>query len=146
MPPAPTGLATADPQAQKLLTQMTRLDGHLRQIERQVLAWARAPLSPAAPLEDLEGRMRSHQVGERGRRRKRWPCPGAAGTKSGTCRGSHGTEAEEGNAQPRSHSDWALPGSSLTSSGTLGRSLNLSGPWFLTLKAQNMQLIWLFGG
>ncbi|ELK35761.1 Envoplakin [Myotis davidii] len=32
---APTGPATADPQAQKLLTQMTRLDGDLRQIERQ---------------------------------------------------------------------------------------------------------------
>lgn len=60
-PQAPTGPATADPQAQKLLTQMTRLDGDLRRIEQQVLARARAPLSPAAPLEDLEGRMRSHQ-------------------------------------------------------------------------------------
>lgn len=66
VPPAPTGSATADPQAQKLLTQMTRLDGDLGQIEKQVLAWARAPLSRTAPLEDLEGRIQSHKVGERG--------------------------------------------------------------------------------
>lgn len=64
--PAPTGSATADPQAQKLLTQMTRLDGDLRQMEKQILAWARAPLSRTTPLEDLEGRIQSHKVGERG--------------------------------------------------------------------------------
>ncbi|XP_007958050.1 envoplakin [Orycteropus afer afer] len=58
---APTSSAPADPQAQKLLTQMTRLDGDLAQIERQVLAWARAPLSRTSPLEDLEGRIRSHE-------------------------------------------------------------------------------------
>ncbi|XP_016067953.1 PREDICTED: envoplakin [Miniopterus natalensis] len=58
---APTGSATVDPQAQKLLTQMTRLDGDLGRIEKQVLAWARAPLSHTAPLEDLEGRMQSHK-------------------------------------------------------------------------------------
>ncbi|XP_036124585.1 envoplakin [Molossus molossus] len=58
---APTGSATADPQAQKLLTQMTRLDGDLGQIEKQVLAWARAPLSHSAPLKDLEGRIQSHK-------------------------------------------------------------------------------------
>lgn len=63
MPPAPAGSAPEDPQAQKLLTQMTRLDGDLGQIERQVLAWARAPLSRTAPLEDLEGRIQSHEVG-----------------------------------------------------------------------------------
>lgn len=45
---------------------MTRLDGDLGQIEKQVLAWARAPLSRTAPLEDLEGRIQSHKVGERG--------------------------------------------------------------------------------
>lgn len=66
MPPAPSGSATADPRAQKLLTQMTRLDGDLGQIEKQVLAWARAPLSRKAPLEDLEGRIQSHKVGEGG--------------------------------------------------------------------------------
>lgn len=65
VPPAPTGSATDDPQAQKLLTQMTRLDGDLGQVEKQVLAWARAPLSRTAPLEDLEGRIQSHKVGER---------------------------------------------------------------------------------
>ncbi|XP_053068367.1 envoplakin [Acinonyx jubatus] len=58
---APAGSAPEDPQAQKLLTQMTRLDGDLGQIERQVLAWARAPLSRTAPLEDLEGRIQSHK-------------------------------------------------------------------------------------
>uniref|UniRef100_A0A8C9JIA5 Envoplakin n=1 Tax=Panthera tigris altaica TaxID=74533 RepID=A0A8C9JIA5_PANTA len=58
---APAGSAPEDPQAQKLLTQMTRLDGDLGQIERQVLAWARAPLSRTAPLEDLEGRIQSHE-------------------------------------------------------------------------------------
>lgn len=66
-PPAPAGSAPADPQAQKLLTQMTRLEEDLGQIERQVLAWARAPLSRATPLEDLEGRIQSHKVGEAGR-------------------------------------------------------------------------------
>lgn len=63
MPPAPTGSAPEDPQAQKLLTQMTQLDGDLKQIERQVLAWARTPLSRTTPLEDLEGRIQSHKVG-----------------------------------------------------------------------------------
>uniref|UniRef100_A0A452U224 Envoplakin n=1 Tax=Ursus maritimus TaxID=29073 RepID=A0A452U224_URSMA len=58
---APTGSAPVDPQAQKLLTQMTRLDGDLKQIERQLLAWARAPLSRANPLGDLEGRIQSHK-------------------------------------------------------------------------------------
>uniref|UniRef100_A0A452U214 Envoplakin n=1 Tax=Ursus maritimus TaxID=29073 RepID=A0A452U214_URSMA len=57
----PTGSAPVDPQAQKLLTQMTRLDGDLKQIERQLLAWARAPLSRANPLGDLEGRIQSHK-------------------------------------------------------------------------------------
>lgn len=66
-PPAPAVSAPADPQAQKLLTQMTRLEEDLGQIERQVLAWARAPLSRATPLEDLEGRIQSHKVGEPGR-------------------------------------------------------------------------------
>lgn len=66
MPPAPTSSAPADPQAQKLLTQMTQLDADLGQIERQVLAWARAPLSRTRPLEDLEGRIQSHKVGEKG--------------------------------------------------------------------------------
>nr|XP_023507756.1 envoplakin [Equus caballus] len=58
---APTSSAPADPQAQKLLTQMTQLDADLGQIERQVLAWARAPLSRTRPLEDLEGRIQSHK-------------------------------------------------------------------------------------
>ncbi|XP_066876969.1 envoplakin isoform X3 [Kogia breviceps] len=58
---APTSSAPADPQAQKLLTQMTRLDEDLGQIEKQVLTWIRAPLSRTAPLEDLEGRIQSHQ-------------------------------------------------------------------------------------
>ncbi|XP_019499892.1 PREDICTED: envoplakin isoform X2 [Hipposideros armiger] len=58
---APSGLTTADPRAQKLLTQMTRLDRDLGQIEKQVLAWARAPLSRTTPLEDLEGRIQSHK-------------------------------------------------------------------------------------
>uniref|UniRef100_A0A8C8YLP1 Envoplakin n=1 Tax=Prolemur simus TaxID=1328070 RepID=A0A8C8YLP1_PROSS len=62
LPPAPAGLAPVDPQAQKLLTQMTRLDRDLGQIERQVLAWARTPLSRTSPLEDLEGRIHSHKV------------------------------------------------------------------------------------
>ncbi|XP_037666342.1 envoplakin isoform X1 [Choloepus didactylus] len=58
---APASSAPADPQAQKLLTQMTRLGSDLVQVERQVLAWARAPLSRTAPLEDLEGRIHSHE-------------------------------------------------------------------------------------
>ncbi|XP_029784826.1 envoplakin [Suricata suricatta] len=58
---APPASAPEDPQAQKLLTRMTRLDGDLGQIERQVLAWVRAPLSRTAPLEDLEGRIQSHK-------------------------------------------------------------------------------------
>ncbi|XP_061031343.1 envoplakin [Eubalaena glacialis] len=58
---APTSSAPADPQAQKLLTQMTRLEEDLRQIEKQVLTWIRAPLSRTTPLEDLEGRIQSHK-------------------------------------------------------------------------------------
>nr|XP_011718215.1 envoplakin isoform X3 [Macaca nemestrina] len=58
---APSGSAPANPQAQKLLTQMTRLDGDLGQIEKQLLAWARAPLSRTTPLEDLKGRIHSHE-------------------------------------------------------------------------------------
>lgn len=65
-PPAPTSLGPADPQAQKLLTQMTQLEEDLGQTEKQVLAWARAPLSRTTPLEDLEGRIQNHQVGEPG--------------------------------------------------------------------------------
>lgn len=58
---ASSDLATADPRAQKLLTQMTRLDGALGEIEKQILALARAPLSRTTPLEDLEDRIRSHK-------------------------------------------------------------------------------------
>lgn len=58
---APGGSAPVDPQAQKLLTRMTQLDTDLGETERQVLAWARAPLSRTAPLEDLEGRIHSHE-------------------------------------------------------------------------------------
>ncbi|XP_040845354.1 envoplakin [Ochotona curzoniae] len=58
---APAGSAPDDPQAKKLLTQMTQLDTDLGQIEKQVLAWTRAPLSRPAPLEDLEDRIRSHE-------------------------------------------------------------------------------------
>nr|XP_017530034.2 envoplakin isoform X3 [Manis javanica] len=61
IPPAPTNSAPVDPQAQKLLTQMTQLGRDLGQIEEQVLAWARTPLSRSAPLEDLEGRIQSHK-------------------------------------------------------------------------------------
>uniref|UniRef100_A0A2K5X342 Envoplakin n=1 Tax=Macaca fascicularis TaxID=9541 RepID=A0A2K5X342_MACFA len=61
LPTAPSGSAPANPQAQKLLTQMTRLDGDLGQIEKQLLAWARAPLSRTTPLEDLKGRIHSHE-------------------------------------------------------------------------------------
>lgn len=92
MSPAPTGSATVDPQAQKLLTQMTRLDGDLGRIEKQVLAWARAPLSHTAPLEDLEGRMQSHKVGERGRPGEEVALPRGC-ENSGTCGSS-----------PRTHS------------------------------------------
>nr|XP_054314388.1 uncharacterized protein LOC129017733 isoform X1 [Pongo pygmaeus] len=60
---APSGSALANPQAQKLLTQMTRLDGDLGQIERQVLAWAPAQLSRTTPQEDLGGHIHSHEVG-----------------------------------------------------------------------------------
>ncbi|GAB1297087.1 Envoplakin [Apodemus speciosus] len=56
---APAGSAPADPQAQKLLSQMTQLNGDLGQIERQVLSWARSPLSQSSPLKDLEGRIHS---------------------------------------------------------------------------------------
>ncbi|KAM9045684.1 envoplakin [Megaptera novaeangliae] len=58
---APTSSAPADPQAQKLLTQMTRLEEDLGQIEKQVLTWIRAPLSRTTPLEDLERRIQSHK-------------------------------------------------------------------------------------
>uniref|UniRef100_A0A8C6G1W4 Envoplakin n=1 Tax=Moschus moschiferus TaxID=68415 RepID=A0A8C6G1W4_MOSMO len=58
---APSSSGPAEPQAQKLLTQMTRLEEGLGQIEKQLLAWARAPLSRTAPLEDLEGRIQNHQ-------------------------------------------------------------------------------------
>uniref|UniRef100_A0A8C9PUN5 Envoplakin n=1 Tax=Spermophilus dauricus TaxID=99837 RepID=A0A8C9PUN5_SPEDA len=64
--PSPAFLPTA-PEAQKLLTQMTQLDKNLGQIEKQVLAWARTPLKRTAPLEDLEGRIHSHKVGEQPR-------------------------------------------------------------------------------
>ncbi|XP_060058768.1 envoplakin [Erinaceus europaeus] len=59
--PAQSGSTPADPQAQKLLTQMTRLNGDLGQIEKQVLAWARTPLSRSTPLQDLEARIQSHK-------------------------------------------------------------------------------------
>ncbi|XP_057571321.1 envoplakin [Hippopotamus amphibius kiboko] len=58
---APSSSAPADAQAQKLLTQLTRLEEDLAQIEKLVLAWTRAPLSRTAPLEDLEGRIQSHK-------------------------------------------------------------------------------------
>ncbi|XP_036052565.1 envoplakin [Onychomys torridus] len=58
---APAGSAPADPQAQKLLTQMTQLDGDLGQIERQVQTWARTPLNRSAPLTDLKDRIHSHE-------------------------------------------------------------------------------------
>ncbi|XP_077020004.1 envoplakin [Tamandua tetradactyla] len=60
-PTAPASPAPADPQAQKLLEQMTQLGGELAQVERQVLAWARDPLSRSTPLEDLEGRLCSQE-------------------------------------------------------------------------------------
>ncbi|XP_004630175.1 envoplakin [Octodon degus] len=56
---APAGSAPANPQAQRLLTQMTQMNGDLRQIERQVLAWVRTPLNRKALLDDLEGRIHS---------------------------------------------------------------------------------------
>lgn len=62
--PAPAGSAPADPQAQKLLSQMTQLDGDLGQVERQVLSWARSPLNDSSPLKDLEGRIQSCEVSE----------------------------------------------------------------------------------
>ncbi|CAH6776446.1 envoplakin [Phodopus roborovskii] len=58
---APAGSAPADPQAQKLLTWMTQLDGDLGTIERQVLTWARTPLNRSTPLTDLEDRIHSHE-------------------------------------------------------------------------------------
>ncbi|XP_023366841.1 envoplakin isoform X2 [Otolemur garnettii] len=61
LPLAPAGSAPANPQAQKLLTQMTQLDGDLEQIEKQVLAWARTPMSRTSPLEDLEGRIHNQE-------------------------------------------------------------------------------------
>lgn len=116
LPPAASGLALANPQAQKLLTQMTRLDGDLGQIERQVLAWARAQLSRTTPLEDLEGHIHSHEVGER---RKE-----AAAMRSGpalvlTLEGGEasagavaGTEAEKGVDRPGLRQAGSPPGSS----------------------------------
>ncbi|ERE69111.1 envoplakin [Cricetulus griseus] len=56
-----SGSAPADPQAQKLLTRMTQLDGDLGTIERQVLTWARTPLNRSSPLADLEDRIHSHE-------------------------------------------------------------------------------------
>ncbi|KAM5273343.1 envoplakin [Ctenodactylus gundi] len=56
---APSGSTPADPQAQKLLTRMTQLEGDLGQIQRQVLTWVRTPLNRMAPLDDLESRIRS---------------------------------------------------------------------------------------
>ncbi|XP_028608725.1 envoplakin isoform X2 [Grammomys surdaster] len=58
---APAGSTQADPQAQKLLSQMTQLDGDLGQIKRQVLSWARSPLNQSSPLKDLEGRIHSYE-------------------------------------------------------------------------------------
>ncbi|KAL1779698.1 envoplakin isoform X1 [Sigmodon hispidus] len=58
---APAGSTPDDPQAQKLLTQMTRLDGDLGQIKRQVLTRVRTPLNRSAPLRDLEDRTHSHE-------------------------------------------------------------------------------------
>lgn len=58
---APSSSGPPDPQAQKLLTQMSRLEEDLGQIEKQLLAWARAPLSRTTPLGDLEGRIQNHQ-------------------------------------------------------------------------------------
>ncbi|KAM7334606.1 hypothetical protein ACRRTK_007926 [Alexandromys fortis] len=58
---APAGSAPADPQAQKLLTQMTQLDGDLEKIEKQVLTWARTPLNRSTPLTDLEDRIQGHE-------------------------------------------------------------------------------------
>lgn len=103
MPPAPTGSAPADPQAQKLLTQMTRLDGDLKQIEKQVLAWARAPLSRETPLQDLEGRIQSHKVGgcEDGGEEKQ-SCAGGVRTKDeASVRAAAGTRGKEGSGQSR---------------------------------------------
>ncbi|XP_058140739.1 envoplakin [Dasypus novemcinctus] len=61
---APASSAPAqqpDPQAQQLLARMTQLGSDLAQVERQVRGRARAPLSRTAPLEDLEGRISSHE-------------------------------------------------------------------------------------
>lgn len=102
MPPAPSGLTTADPRAQKLLTQMTRLDGDLGQIQKQILAWARAPLSRTAPLEDLEGRIQSHKVGER--RLRNGPVLGVHKLKTRQVwEQPQGPEVGKGNAQSRAH-------------------------------------------
>ncbi|XP_051015047.1 envoplakin [Acomys russatus] len=58
---APAGSAPDNPQAEKLLTQMTHLAGDLGHIERQVLTWARTPLTRPSPLKDLEDRLHSHE-------------------------------------------------------------------------------------
>lgn len=79
---------------------MIQLDGDLGQIEKQVLAWVRTPLNRMSPLDDLEGRIHSHEVGEQ-------PCPGAHSLWGDEARGEQppGPEVEEGNglsrAQPR---------------------------------------------
>lgn len=67
LPPAPADSAPTDPQAQKLLTQMTQLAGDLERIEKQVLTWARTPLNRSTPLTDLEDRIHGHEVGEQHR-------------------------------------------------------------------------------
>ncbi|XP_063473123.1 LOW QUALITY PROTEIN: envoplakin-like [Symphalangus syndactylus] len=135
---APSGSALANPQAQKLLTQMTRLDGDLGQIERQVLAWARALLSRTTPLEDPVGRIHSREVGEQ---RK-----GAAGMRSGlalelTLEGGEasagavaGTEVEKGVDRPGLRQAASPPSSSTDQLRDL-RPHNLLGLGFLTPEA-----------
>lgn len=106
---------------------MTRLDGDLGQIEKQVLAWARAPLSRTAPLEDLEGRIQSHKVGERG---QEVAPPGGGGleTKRGKRGSSHRDRQRERTVQ-RPHRLLPLPAPPLSGSVTLVGSRNLSRPW-----------------
>jgi hypothetical protein len=61
---------------------MTRLDDDLEQIEKQVLTWTRTPLNRSTPLEDLEGRIHSLEVGQWpvGSWKKKQPWPGAVFT------------------------------------------------------------------
>ncbi|XP_051851000.1 envoplakin [Antechinus flavipes] len=58
---APSSTAPVNPQAQKLLTQLTQLDSNLNQIEHEILGWVRAPLNRSAPLDDLNTRIRSQE-------------------------------------------------------------------------------------